>query len=84
MLTPWRRVSWFWNEMGKCRTRLRHIYIFSLEVLQNSADCPCCGCESRVKAVNIDLLGIGLLLDTEPDFKITALVIGAVPTSKLA
>jgi hypothetical protein len=29
--------------------------------------------------VNIDLLGVSLLLDTETYLKITALVIGAVP-----
>lgn len=34
--------------------------------------------------MNIDLLGVGLLLDTETDLKVTALVICAVPTSKLA
>ena len=53
-------------------------YIFGLEVLQDSADCPCRGGESRVQAVDIGLLDVGLLLDAEADLEVTALVVSAV------
>lgn len=56
----------------------RDSYILNLIVLKYAADCPCCGGESGVEAVNVSLLDIRLLLDTIPDLERSALVIGAV------
>ena len=56
--------------------------ILGLEVLQDRTDCPCRGGESRVEAVDIGLLQVGLLLDAEPDLQITALVVSAVAASE--
>ena len=58
-------------------------YIFSLEVLQDGADCPRRRSERRVQAVDIGLLNIGLLLDAEADLQVTALVVSAVAATRL-
>lgn len=53
-------------------------YVLSLEVLQNGAECPCCGSEGGVEAVDIGLLHVRLLLDAEADLEVAALVVSAV------
>jgi hypothetical protein len=58
--------------------------VLGLEVLQDGTDCPRCGGESRVEAVNISFLHIRLLLDSEADLEITALVVRAVADKWLA
>jgi hypothetical protein len=53
-------------------------YIFSLVVLQNTAEGALGGTQGRVQSVHIGLLQIGRLLDTETDLQGARLVVKAV------
>lgn len=53
-------------------------YIFSLVVLQNTAQSALGGTQSRVQGVHVGLLQVGRLLDTETDLQGTRLVVKAV------
>lgn len=56
-------------------------HILGLVVLQNRTDCSRRRAESCVEAVDVSLLHVRLLLDTEADLQVAALVVSAVAAS---